>query len=85
MATEPELTAKQVALLRYLGSVEGADLYNYGEAIDGRRLEARGLVVCVKAVNPPKNGAERQPYYGCAITDAGRDFISTANRIAMPA
>jgi|GEM_PF-2798556 len=73
------LSASQIALLGHLAKVEGCDIYNYGDAVDGRRLEAAGLVAIVKAVNPPKNGAARQPYYGVAITAAGRDILAAAH------
>ena len=29
-----------------------------------------------KAVDPPKDGAARQPYFGAILTAAGRDAIS---------
>jgi hypothetical protein len=70
------LSAREQSLLSYLATVPGSDIYNYVDAVDGRILEAHGLVTIVKAVAPPKSVHAKQPYYGVTISAAGRDFIA---------
>ena len=41
----------------------GGDIYNYSVAMMLRRLEKRGLVKIVKAMDPPP-GHHQQPYFG---------------------
>ncbi len=71
------LTVAQQELLSHLATVPGSDIYAYGEAVDGRALEAAGLVRIVKAKSPPA-ATERQPYYGIKINASGRRFIARA-------
>ena len=42
----------------------GADIYDYGVAKILRTLEKEGLVTITKAMNAPKDGSKRQPYFG---------------------
>lgn len=56
-----------------LGDVlDGADIYDLGDARLCRGLEKDGLVDCVPAQQAPKDGAKRQPYFGCIATKKGR-------------
>jgi len=70
------LSARELKLLEFLAQCTGCDIYNYGDAIDGRKLEKHGLVDISKAQVPPKNGAKQQPYYGITINESGRNWIS---------
>lgn len=72
------LTARETKLLEYLAQNTGCDVYNYGDALDGRKLQKYGLVEIVKAQKPPKSGAERQPYYGIMIADKGREWLAAS-------
>jgi len=70
------LQPSEVRLLEYLAQVSGTDIWGFGDAVDGRKLEQVGLVIITEAQRKPKNGAERQPYYGIMISDAGRDWLA---------
>ena len=58
-----QATKEQAKMLRLVKG--GADIWGYGEAITCRELEKMGLVKIVPAMNAPKDGAKRQPYFGC--------------------
>ncbi len=70
-------TPAEQELLQYLATVDGSDIYNYGDAVAGRALEAAGLARVVKAKRLPPATA-RQPYFGIKITAAGRAAIARA-------
>lgn len=76
--TQIALNPKELKLLEYLGVQTGCDVWNYGDAVDGRTLQQHGLVDIGKAQKPPKNGADRQPYYGMSINAAGRDWLAAS-------
>ncbi len=56
---------------------EGADVYAYGLAADLREIEREspGLIVICEPKAAPHGGTERQPYFGCTVTDAGKARI----------
>lgn len=64
---EPALTKKEKSALALVRG--GADVYDYGIALTLRALQKRGLVTITKAMNAPKDGRARQPYFG-AISKA---------------
>ncbi|CAD7335333.1 winged helix-turn-helix domain-containing protein [Sphingomonadales bacterium 58] len=70
------LKPSEVKLLEYLAQNAGCDIYNYGDAVDGRSLEKHGLVDIVKAQKPPRSATARQPYYGIKINSAGREWLA---------
>jgi hypothetical protein len=72
------LKPSELKLLEFLGQATGCDIWNYGDAIDGRALQKHGLVDIGKAQKPPKNGADRQPYYGLSINEAGRTWLAAS-------
>ena len=57
------LTKKEKEALK--GVKGGADIYSYPLAFTLRKLEKKGLVSICKAMDPPKDGAKQQPYFGC--------------------
>ena len=73
---ERALTASELKLLEYLAQNVGCDVYSYGDALDGRSLERKGLVEIVKAQQPPKSVRAKQPYFGIKISDAGREWLA---------
>ena len=72
------LNATETKLLEYLAQNAGADIYNYGDAIDGRKLEKHGLVEIVAAQKKPRDPLKRHPYYGVKISDKGREWLADA-------
>lgn len=72
----PALTPSEVKLLEYLAQITGCDVYAYGDAVDGRSLEQKGLAEIVKPKGPSEPAAEKQPYYGIMITGHGREWLS---------
>lgn len=52
----------------------GADVYAYNIAKELRGLQKSnpGLLVITKAMDPPKNGKEQQPYFGAILTVNGK-------------
>jgi hypothetical protein len=69
--------------LAILASCEGgADVYGFADALFLRGLHQTrcGFVRIVKARYAPKNGAERQPYFGCILTRKGRDVLAILMR-----
>lgn len=56
---------------------EGADVYAYELAVDLREIEREspGLIFICEPKDAPQGGTERQPYFGCIATDAGRARI----------
>jgi len=69
MGPPPAPDAEELELLRSIGG--GADVWERGPARVARQLEKKGLVKIVEAMaNPP--GHERQPYFGCVPTAAGK-------------
>jgi hypothetical protein len=77
------LTAMQVTdrTCRLLDTIDGgADIYDYGMAMKLRLLERRGLVRCVDAHEPPRDGAECQPYFGAIPSRKGKAMIAERNR-----
>lgn len=73
------LTAEEIAELR--GVVNGADVWGYGNAKRLRSIQKKApdLIDIVPAMNRPP-GHERQPYFGCIATAAGRQFLRTIKR-----
>jgi len=75
-ALREALTPSELKLLEYLAQNTGCDVYNYGDALDGRSLERKGLVEIVKAQMPPKSVRAKQPYYGLKISSTGREWLA---------
>ena len=75
-ALSEALTASELKLLEYLAQNAGCDIYGYGDAMDGRSLERKGLVEIVKAQKPPKSVRAKQPYYGIKISSSGREWLA---------
>ena len=69
-----KLTEEQRRIMTQI--VDGADVYGYGEAMICRQLQRADLVRIVKAKNAPKDGAEKQPYFGAKLTAAGRKLLA---------
>ena len=72
MADLHKLDAGQWRTLRELADIPGADVWDRPDAAICRSLEKLGLVWIVKAKNAPRDGAQRQPYFGVKISAAGR-------------
>lgn len=56
--------------------LNGADVYGRADAMLYRELEKLGLVNICEAMQAPKDGAKRQPYFGCIITVLGRKVLT---------
>jgi len=56
---------------------QGADVWGRADAILYRDLAKLGLVEITEAMNAPKDGAKKQPYFGCIITPAGRAALDS--------
>lgn len=66
-----DLTERERAALTAVGG--GADVYDYGIATTLREMQRAGskLVRIVRPKRAPRNGTERQPYFGAKVTAAG--------------
>jgi hypothetical protein len=55
---------------------DGADIYE--RSMEGvlRDLSKLGLVDICEAMQAPKDGAKRQPYFGCILTPLGRKVLT---------
>lgn len=73
-----KLTDQELAVLRELEDIPGADIYDYNKAVALRGIERRlpGLIEIGSAMKAPRDGAKRQPYFGVCLTDAGRQEIA---------
>lgn len=62
----------------------GRDIWNFGLASDLRQVEKKcpHLLTICPAMNAPKDGTQRQPYFGCIATDAGREYLNTRPLVA---
>ena len=76
-ATLAPVSAPAMTVLAELAAMTGADIWERYDAGFCRELEKHGLVRIVKAKHAPKNGALRQPYFGCKATAAGRKLIAS--------
>lgn len=70
MSKKIKLTKWESELLKDLSN--GADIWGYAEARKCRQWEKHGWVQVVKAMNAPADGAQRQPYFGAILTEAGQ-------------
>lgn len=70
----PAITPRQLETLVGVGN--GCDVWDYSNAEACRALEKVGLVKIVKAKFPPRDGAQRQPYFGAKRTAAGTKAIA---------
>jgi hypothetical protein len=70
-----ELTSAEKEVVKAVAN--GADIYGVGDAAILRRIqrEVPGVVRIMRARTAPKNGAERQPYFGVKATAAGRRLV----------
>lgn len=68
-----KLTKREIAILKDLKG--GADIWGMSLAGECRDLERKGLVTVTKAMAPPDNGAERQPYFGCITSAIGHKSL----------
>ena len=64
-----KLNDKQIKALK--GVAEGADIYALDLAMTLRELHKKGLVSITRAQDAPKDGARRQPYFGCILNAKG--------------
>lgn len=66
-----DLTTDEAAALKAVRG--GADVYDYGIAKTLRAIQKDfpTFIKIVPAVDPPKNGAAKQPYFGAITTTAG--------------
>ena len=62
---------------------EGADIYSYLLALKLREIERDrpGFVKIGKPMCAPVDGARTQPYFGCILTDGGREHLRTLEEL----
>jgi hypothetical protein len=75
---ELSLSDEAIDLLKSVRT--GADVWERWAAKDCRHLETLGLVRIVKARSAPKDGAMRQPYFGCVATARGKAVLQRGLR-----
>jgi hypothetical protein len=56
----------------------GADVYNYGIALDLREVKSARpeLIKITKPQAYSGDGTDEMPYFGAILTDLGRDFVA---------
>lgn len=78
--TRRKLTAEEKKVMHQIA--KGADIWGYYEAGICRDLERDfpSLITVTKAMNVPKDGAKKQPYFGAILTPAGLKEIGSKER-----
>ena len=76
--SKSNLTTQQIESLTAVAN--GADVYNYGIAIDLRQVQQSHpeLITITKPQAYEGDGTDQMPYFGAILTELGRQCVATA-------